>query len=53
MTPRILYLGSREDFDEYTALMLTRWLHATTGNRALWVNTGGRGLIVVHPRAEA
>ena len=53
MNPRILYLGSQQSFDEHTARMLVRWLYATTGNRALWVNSGGRGLIVVHPKAEA
>ena len=53
MNPRILYLGSQQSFDEHTARMLVRWLYATQGNRALWVNSGGRGLIVVHPKAEA
>lgn len=41
---KILYLGSPNDFDTETARLLWRWLKEQTGNR---------GLIIVHPRAQA
>lgn len=50
---KILYLGSRREFDEYTARLLYKHLAETTGNRALWVNSGGKGVLVVHPKAKA
>lgn len=40
---KIIYLGNPDDYDTDTARMLWRWLHATTGNR---------GLFVVHAQVE-
>lgn len=54
MTPRILYLGTEPDLDTHTARLLLQHLRETTGNRALWVNAGDKGvLLVVQPKGYA